>query len=1116
LEALPFMGMSMSEITSWLQSLGLEKYNEILSSNDIDLAVVPDLTEQDLEKLGFSLGHRRKFIGAAAKLKREPVGPDVPARPAISGGQPQALIERRQMTVVFADLVGSTALGGDLDPEDLIDLLRSYREACVEVIGKYDGFIAQYLGDGILVYFGFPVAQEHAAERAIRASLEIVENVGRLRQPDGRSLQVRVGIATGLVVAGSATGVGPAGEETVVGDTPNLAARLQSLADPSCVLVSPSTHRLASDFFEFSFFGEEAIKGFREPISVWKVLCESATESRFAAAHAAAAGPIVGRERELAFLYDSWQRATRGNGHFALLVGEAGMGKSRLLEALAERIKGESHRLLRGQCSPYHRNSVLFPLKKLLRHRLDLSQDLSIQGNLDRIEQILDRSGRQTRSSTLLLAELLDVPTEETLSPLEMTPSQRKEETLAILEDLLMAAHDGPVLLLLEDAHWSDQTTQTLIGRLLKRIGREKALVLVTYRPELKTDWFEHPEATLISCKPIGYEHCAALIRQVASRAQIDETVISEIVTRSDGVPLFAEELTKAVLDLRTLNLGAVPLTLQDSLMARLDRLGGAKDIAQIASVIGRQFSHVVLEAIAGASNNDLQVALGRLRASGLVFEAGKDDQSTNYSFNHSLVQEAAYESLSRSRRQALHKEIASYLESGSTTTKESEPTVIAHHYGRAGEADKSFHFWLRAASRCSQRLAFADTIANLNSALAEAERVADPKLRARLKADAQLKLGTTIAIYKGPQTNESESALEMACTLAKEANARPQLFQATWGLYINAARNQRLDKAKIRGEELLTISEAIGDEDLKFEALHHRWGYAYFTGQTAGMLDLTAEALDLYDRNRHHKLSHVFASHDPGACAHCVKAVALALAGRARSVRPALDAGLVLVHSLQHPLTLAFFHSVACTTMHIAGDLDGCREFADQLTQISARYDFPAMGVVGSFMQGAALALQADIASALKQMEPSFEGAFGYGFFGMHPGIIMAETLAAANRNQEALTLVTRLLEGSRTPEIGVFVSELWRLRGELLLRQSAGNSPEAERYFGTAVRIAEEQGAVVFLSRAGIALAQLLAESGRRDEARSVLHRASANGLDEWDGPEIAIVAQLRSNLN
>ena len=1104
----------MSDFMLWLQNLSLEKYSAILASHDIDLTVVPDLTEQDLEKLGLSLGHRRKFLAAAAKLR-----PEAPSSPVASAQiQPSSMpappVERRQVTVVFIDLVGSTALGSELDPEDLIRLLRQYRDACVAAVGKYDGYVAQYLGDGILVYFGFPLALEHGAELAVRAGLEIVEKVGRLKRPDGLPLQCRVGIATGLVVTGAASGVGAAGEETVVGDTPNLAARLQSAAEPDCVLVGPSTHQLTGDFFDYSFLGGQAIKGFNEPVLVWKALRESTAESRFAAAHAAAAGPMVGRERELAFLYDAWQRATQGDGHVMLLAGEAGMGKSRLLEALVERVRPEPHRLLRCQCSPYHRNSVLFPLKTLLRHRLEIGRDLSAEENIDRIGRALERVGRHSRSSTLLLAELLEIPVEDTLSPIEMTPDQRKNETLAIVVDLLMMALDGPVLLLIEDAHWSDQTTQTLIERLLKRIGREHALVLITHRPELETNWSEHAQGTQINCKPIGQDHCAALIRQVANRTQMHDSVVQEIIARSDGVPLFVQELTRAVLDLRSVGPSAVPLTLQDSLMARLDQLGRAKDIAQVASVFGRQFSFALLEAVAGASPNDLREALVRLRESGLVFEAA-NEEGLSYSFNHSLVQEAAYESLPRSRRQLLHHEIARHLESRSTATGESEPTLIAHHYSRAGDGKKSFDFWLLAADRSGQRLAFAESVANLSSALAEAERVSDPAQRTHLKLEAQLRLGTTLALQKGPQSREAELALEEARTLATAVSARPQLFQATWGLYINAARNQRLDKAELRGEELMTISHELGDEDLKFEALHHRWGFVYFKGQTQEMLKYTADGIEQYDRDRHHRFSYPYAGHDPGACAYCVQALGLGLAGRARSVRPVLDDGLALSTSLQHPLTLAFINSVACFALHIVGDAGGCREFAERLAQLSARYDLPATRAVGSFMLGAARALEGDMAAALEQMEPTYEATFGYGFLGLLPGVIMADTLAGANRNREALALVTRLLEESRTPEEGAFVPELWRLRGELVLRQSADDAPEAEHHFGTATRLAAEQGALVYRLRAGTQLSRLLAEQGRREEARTVLDHANANPLDEWNGPEIGIATQLRSEL-
>ena len=686
----------------------------------------------------------------------------------------------------------------------------------------------------------------------------------------------------------------------------------------------------------------------------------------------------------------------------------------------------------------------------------------------------------------LLLAELLEVASEDKLSPTEMTPNQRRDATLIILEDLLMAHLSGPVLLVLEDAHWSDQTTQTLMERLLKRIERERALVVITYRPELKTEWSRHPNATLIVCKQIGHEQCVALIQNVASRMQMDKSLIEEIIARSDGVPLFVEELTKAVLDLRTAGPGAVPLTLRDSLMARLDRLGGAKEIAQIASVLGRQFSYASLAAVAGASENDLRLALSRLRESGLIFEAGRGEDSA-FSFNHSLVQEAAYESLPRSRRQSLHGKIARYFEARSGAG-DSEPTLIAYHYSRSGEPEKSFQFWLVAADQSGERLAFAECVANLGAALAEADRVTDLEVRTRLKLDAQLKLGATLAIQKGPQSDDAGLALEKAEALAREVNAGPQLFQATWGLYLNAARNRRYDKAQALGGELMRISQELGDDDLKYEALHHRWGIAHFTGQTPKMLEFTAEGIANYDRDRHHRFSYVYAGHDPGVCAHCVRALALGVTGLAKSVRPVLDAGLTLAMSLQHPLTVAFFHSVACFAMHLAQDADGCLEFAEQLVQVSNRYDLPATRAVGLFMSGAARALKGDVTTALRQMEPSFEATLAYGFNGLLPGVIMVETLAGAARNQEALALTKRLLDDLTTPETGAFVPELWRLRGELMLRQAASNSPQAERYLETAQRIAQAQSAPIYHLRAAIGSG---APVGRTRSAR-----ASARG--------------------
>ena len=1060
----------MSDMKRWLQGLDLEKYCDAFASQDIDLEVAPDLTEQDLEKLGLSLGHRRKFMAAAAKLRQAAAAS--PAAAAVARQQ----VERRQVTVVFTDLVGSTALAGELDPEDLNRLLEQYRAACASVITRYDGHVAQYLGDGVLAYFGYPRAQEHAAERAVRAGLEVVREIGRLQRPGGQALQARVGIATGLVAAGEMTVSGDIREQTVVGETPNLAARLQALADPATVVVAPATHRLTADLFDFADAGKHLIKGLAQPVPVWKVLGERAAESRFAATRSALAGPIVARERESAFLLDAWQRAARGNGHIVLVSGEAGMGKSRLVEALEEQLRGESHRLLRCQCSPYHSNSALFPFKQLLRRTAGIAPDAQAEENLRRIEAMLARFNRWSRPALLLLADLLEVPAADSLSPMEMTPAQRKAETLAILEDFLLAPMEGePVLLLLEDAHWSDPTTQSLVERLLQRIDTERVLALITQRPEFKTTWASHPQATVIHCKPLGREQCAALIRQVARQADIDDSLMQQIAVRSDGVPLYVEELTKSVLDQQAAGAATVPTTLQDSLMARLDRLGRAKDVAQTAAVIGRQFSLPLLAAIADTDDPQLRETLERLQDSGLIFEL-RGANEPGFSFNHSLVQEAAYESVSTSRRQALHRRIAAYLETQSSAAGEIENALIAHHFSRAGDAENACRYWVLAADKSGQRFAFAEAIANLNAALAEAERIPDAALRVRQVLEVQLKLGATFVHRSGGQSDEAESALQRAHAIAGEIDAGPQLFQATWGLYINASRKRNFDRARQRGEELTAISQRLADETLQFESLHHRWGYAYFTGQNSAILEHTLEGVRRYDPTRHHRLSYVFAGHDPGVCAHCVRAIALGIGDMRGDVKPELEAGIALAESLEDPPTLAWALGSASQGAHLAGESDACRHYAEWLIRIATRFDFAIQLKVGYFMLAAARAMQEDPRSILEQMQSAFQPAYAYGMMGVYPGVVLAEAFKKSGRGKEASKVITLLLDGSNTPEVGIFVSELWRLRGELTLEESASNKAQAEGWLRTAVRIASGQGAKIYLARAEEALARLV----------------------------------------
>jgi class 3 adenylate cyclase/ABC-type transport system involved in cytochrome c biogenesis ATPase subunit len=1103
----------MPDIELWLKRLGLEKYAEVFARNDVDLDVAPSLSEQDLEKLGLSLGHRRRFLAAAAKLRAGGVSAtDRPTQADLPGPE-AARVERRQVTAVFIDLVGSTALASQLDPEDIDCLLQEYRKVCAAVVGRYEGHVAQYQGDGIVVFFGFPAAQEHAAERAVRAGLEIVAAVGRLKRPAGEALQSRIGIATGLVAAGAA---GAQGEQNLVGDAPNLASRLQSFAEPGCVLVGPTTHHLTEAFFEYLFVGEHEVKGYREPIPMWKVLGETDIESRFISHRAATAGPILGRERELAFLADTWQRATSGNGHVVVLTGEAGIGKSRLLEALAEGVRDTSHRLLRAQCSPHHGSTVLHPILALLRHQLDLRRDLSDAENLQRVVGMLERIGRSTRQAILLMSELLELRAEETLSLAEMTLAQRKNATLEILEAFLVARLDSAaVLFLLEDAHWSDPTTLMLIERLLSRIESDHALIVVTHRPEMKFAWADRLQVAPLRCKPLGREHCAALVRHLASRWGIDTALIHEITRRSDGVPLYVEELTKAVIAQQSPNSGAVPLTLRDSLMARLDRLGGAKAVAQTASVIGRQFHFELLAMVADVGDEELREGLERLRESGVIFAASAEEETT-YSFKHALIQEAAYESLSRTWRQALHAKIASTLESGSSAHSASEPAVIAYHYSRAGEFEKAFHFWLLVADQALERLAFVESVGALNLALGEAEQIVDPALRASLKLEGQLKLGRALVFQKGPRAIEAQQAFTEAHRLAKEANAGPQLFQSTWGLYVNLARSRQFDKAKVLGDELLAISEELGDEDLKFEALHHRWGFAYFTGHVPDMVALSGEGARRYESARHHRFAYTYAGHDPGVCAHCIRAMGLSAAGDAAKIRPDLDAALELSERLEHPLSLLFARGIMCNTLYLGRDLDACRASANDMLRLATRFDLPDYGAIGSFWLGATQAMNSDPnGGGLRQMEPAFESVHGIGLFSLLPAVVMVDTLARAGRDGDALAIIARLLGETSDPHMGMFISELWRIRGELLARERGGDMALAERSLRTALQIARWQQATLLQSRASVALASHLAERGRSEEARMALAESGVSSLADRAAPEIVAAERLSAEL-
>jgi class 3 adenylate cyclase len=1118
------------DVGEWLRSLGLERYETAFRENEIDETVLASLTHENLKELGVTaLGHRLKLLDAIAALRgdktAQATAADVATTPSAPRLSPEDRAERRQVTVMFSDLVGSTALSARMDPEDLRELISAYQKCVVETVGRFGGFVAKFMGDGVLIYFGYPQAHEDDAERAVRAALELVKAVSGLKTQT--VLQTRVGIATGLVVVGDLIGSGASQEQAIVGETPNLAARLQGIAEPNTVVIADSTRRLLGKLFELEDLGAQDLKGIAGAVRAWAALRPASVASRFEAFHASDLTALVGREEELDLLLRRWSKAKTGEGQVVLLSGEPGIGKSRLTAALLERLTTEPHTRLRYFCSPQHTDSAFFPIISQMERAAGLAHDDTAQAKLDKLDAVLAQTFTP-REDAALFAEMLSLPNDGRYPALDLTPQQRRQRTLEALTTQTEAlTRQNPVLMIFEDAHWTDPTSLEAFGRTVDRIKTLPALLIVTFRPEFNAPWVGQSHVMSLTLNRLGERETAAIIARLVGNKGLPADVMAEIVERTDGIPLFVEEMTKAVLEAESEGDArrtaaevpspamAVPASLHASLMARLDRLGAAKEVAQIGAVIGREFSHVLLASVAGDTEADLMAALDQLIQAGLLFRQGMPPHAT-YVFKHALVQDAAYGTLLREPRRALHVRIAEALESQFAEVAENQPELLAHHYSRAGKFEKACQFWLLVADRSVERLAFVESVNALNFALRDAEQIADPAARASLKLDAQLRLGRSLVFQKGPQSNEAELAFTEAHRLAKEANAGPELFQSVWALYVNAARNRRYEKAKLRGDELLAISEELGDEDLKFEALHHRWGYAYFTGQTADMLALAAEGVRRYDTARHHRFAYTFAGHDAGVCAYCIRAMGLSAAGETAKIKPELDAALALSDRLEHPLSLLFARGVMCGTLYLTHDLDGCRVSANEMVRVATKYDLPFYGAIGSFWLGATQAMHGDVTDGLRRMEPAFEPLDGIGLFVLLPAVVMVDTLARAGRNRDALALIARVLDKMSDPKLGMFVSELWRIRGELIARERGGDMALAERLLQEALHIARGQEATLLQSRAGLALATHFAEHGRREEARIALAESGVSVLADRTAPEIVAADRLSAALS
>ncbi len=724
----------MTEVSQWLEQLGLGRYADVFAENDVDEEVLRELTDADLEKLGVTLGHRKKLLKAIAGLAdaQEAAAPTAaPPDTAVTEAQGA---ERRQLTVMFCDLVGSTVLSQQLDPEDLRELLAAYQQICADVVTSGEGYIARYIGDGLLIYFGYPRAHEDDAQRAVRAGLGIIAAIGQLAEQHTEletPLAVRIGITTGQVVVGD-IGSGERRESmAVVGETPNIAARLQGLADAGSIVIGVSTYQLVEGLFAVEDLGPQRLKGIAEPVAAYRVLAETDAPSRFEAAATRGLTPLVGRDEEIGLLLKRWTQASEGEGQVALIAGEAGIGKSRILRGFQDRIRDELRNRVLYFCSPYHQHSPFYPVIDQLGRGLRFEPADEPKQKLEKLDAALSALGLAVAELAPLLAALLSIPTDSRYPPLELGAEESRRKTIAAVLAVIDAiAAEGPALMIVEDAHWIDPSTLELLDMLIERARTVRLLLVITVRPEFEARWNAHAHLTLLSLNRLTRRDTAALVSKVTAGKPFPDEVLDEIIARTDGVPLFVEELTKTIVESGLLEdegdryalAGplppfAIPTSLQDSLMARLDRLAPVKAVAQLAAAIGRTFSHGLLAAVSPLDGQQLEEGLARLVDAELVYRRGLPPDVT-YEFKHALVRDVAYQSLLKSTRQQYHERIARAMEAHFPQTTETQPELLARHFTNAGLGDQAVGYWIRAGERSAKRATHLEAISHFGEAL--------------------------------------------------------------------------------------------------------------------------------------------------------------------------------------------------------------------------------------------------------------------------------------------------------------------------------------------------------------------------------------------------------------
>ncbi|MFM9883798.1 MAG: AAA family ATPase [Burkholderiales bacterium] len=1095
----------MRDVKTWLEGLGLAKYAPSFAENEIDFDALPHLTESMLAQLGLPIGPRAKVLAAIAVL-RAPSSREERA-PAVAA-EPHAEAERRQITILFADLADSTKLAVRLDPEDLRALMQAYQQACATVIERYAGHIAQYMGDGIVAYFGWPVAQEDAAERAVRTGLDIIEAVKAIKSAE--SLVVRVGINTGIVVI-SDTGKGdPSIPLGAVGATPHIAARLQALAAPNSVVISGTTSRLVAHLCDLENLGRQDLKGVAEPVQVFRT--KRMHSSRFLAGRVRGLTPFVGRHAELALLRQRWRDATEGEGQVVYVSGVPGIGKSRIVYELEQHINNEGeYRRLKFQCAPHTSQSALFPIVHGLAWQAKLSPDDAREVKLDKLKGLLSLSlgTDQIDKALPLFAEVMSVPVDLGVPRRPLTAQQAKDQTLLLLVDMVigLSAH-GPVFCLIEDAQWIDPSTQELLDRLAGRIDHARILFVVTHRPDYQPHVRDHGNVSTLAIARLARRDMAELARLALHHQADSNGLLAKILNDSDAIPLYIEELARGAIESAgqtahrvithdptpSPSISIVPDVLRDSLMARLDRVPQGRRVAEVASVMGREFSYAMLLEISSLDSAALDATLASL-VRGEILQQIEREPFPRFGFTHALLRDVAYESLLKSSRREIHAKVADAIQRESPEVAIAQPELLAYHYGEAGNAESAVRYWLAGSRLARGRWANLEAIGQLQQALALVRWLSPGPDRDETELEICLTLGLCFISVRGYSADETRQAFERACELSAQSGDPQRSIQALFGLWGHYWMAAQHDRAIELGRTLLAKAESINDPTALVVG-HRVLGSTLFTlGEFVEARTRLEQALSLAKSRDDGAVSASHFAVSPRIAAQLILAWDLWILGFPDQALENVLQALHVATRFEDPYSGAFAHYVTSAIHLLRGDAQASLAEADRSLALSVEHRINLYALYSRFGRGCALALMGQNNDAIVEIRAGIDDA-RRSKLGYLRGFMLdwlAKVQLATGEHDAALSTIDEALGNVNAIAGRAWEAELHRMRGEiLLLADAAAPSSEqnsAERCFAEALAVARRQHAHSLELRAAMSMANFLNAKGRRSEARSVL---------------------------